>query len=245
METLFFVNEKTYFFFEEIELHGIAAFFEFFLPFPLADITNQWIVYDESSLAELEGLLEIEDLEVAEEVGFSEEDKVELLKIISAHDFLKLETDHGTEILDGKKSYHYTLRIDPEETVNLVKEIDQYLAGTDFSDSAEEEITIDPDITDQDLEDLKVFLTKNEIVFDVWIGKKDLLLGKIDLDLLLDDKESGMTLSTKITSVYDRYNEEIDIEEPEGATTLGELIEKITKAYELELAEWEDGLEDF
>lgn len=229
-------DDKTYLFFRELRLHGFGAFLEFFLPFSLSDLEDKWIVYDESALSQVSPFGVPEDLFETEE-DLTEEQSGALMGIFKKNrDVLVVREDHGIEKVNGDATYHYTVGIDPNKLIDMMEEVSVYLSEEELLVDTEYVDGTETTIGDAAREDIKTFLEENDIVFDLWIGKKDLLLRKIVTDWVLVIEEST-NVRIKIEGIYSDYGKPVKVEVPEDAITFEELFEQISEAIDWEVEE--------
>lgn len=184
--------------------------------FDLSFLKNQWIKLDsEAIINNLEGgKLEEPTNEVQNNQKLTPE-QIKLIKeAFRRAKIFRITEKLASEKINGIKTHHYKVTVDKKELIQLIYKISRIENKSP---------------TEKELQELNKSLQAIEIPeAEIWIGKKDLLLYKILLELNIKEAEK-VKLESKITvSVqFKNYNQPVQIEAPSSSKSGEEIIEKI------------------
>lgn len=205
-------------------------------------IKNRWIKLDFESLKELlvdlESEFEVPDLvENFERSKLIQKDIEEKLRNLLVGEKLYLiKKELPDEKIDKKNAYHYIFALNRKEIKKLLPEIMEiYFQGIfrllpeKFQPLPEEKENFVTDLTEK----IANILDKvGEIEGEIWIGKKDLLIYKMEVKKsikladLTNGKESG-NLNFKLDINFSNYDQEINIVEPAEFLAIKKVFEEI------------------
>jgi hypothetical protein len=176
------------------------------------------------------------------ESGVSEEEKEESKEFINkikgifeGKELLELKKVLEDEEINGQMNYHYLVSLDKETVQELIPDFKDILAEYSEESSLEE-----LSLGEEEEEALNEFLNKmderNLLDFEIWIGKKDNYIHKIEIDIgeklsaLYEEGEISRIENPVFTVdiIFSQFNEEVIIEEPVGAKTLEEIFGEAT-----------------
>lgn len=114
--------------------------------------------------------------------------------------FRHLET-LGTEEVDGVKNFHYRIGVSQEAVAALLLKKKELMTGV-------------PVESEDFVEMLAKVSTWGDITGEVWIGKKDRRMRRIDLTTTLPEELGGATVSAR--TFLSRYGEPVEVDAPEA-----------------------------
>jgi DNA-binding Lrp family transcriptional regulator len=174
-----------------------------------------------------------------EESGVSEEENKEFIdkikEIFEGKELLELKEVLEDEEINGQMNYHYLVSLDKETIQELIPEFKDIVVEYSKETSLEE-----LSLGEEEEEAFNEFLNKmderNLLDFEIWIGKKDNYIHKIEIDIggkLSDLYEEGEISRIEnsvfiVDIIFSQFNEEVTIEEPVGAKTLEEIFGEAT-----------------
>ncbi|MBT4722239.1 hypothetical protein HN958_02750 [Candidatus Falkowbacteria bacterium] len=123
-------------------------------------------------------------------------------KLLKDVDFIDIVKNHGVEDVNGHSTYHYTVKINEDEMEDFF--VKSY------------KIMEEEEMGELELTQLQDNLERwSEIDLDVWIGKSDYLLYKINAGGSMVSIDG--TMKVELTAEIDNYNETVEIEAPSDA----------------------------
>jgi hypothetical protein len=182
--------------------------------FDLSFLKNQWIKIDPESIKKQFGLEKLEEQlkEARKEQELSPEQMEQIKEIAARAKIFKITEKLASEKIDGINTHHYKFMIDKEGLIQLFTEINKTMQ--------------EESLTEKELQELNESLQAVETPEgEIWIGKKDLLLYKILLEL--DIKETEKTKSEgKITILvqFKNYGKAVQIDIPTPVKTMEEIM---------------------
>lgn len=188
----------------------------------LDKIEKQWIETDKEALESLGGGISRDELSEEEQ-----EEMMEKIKVFFAEKKIYYVKE---ELPDGKigrsKMYHYLLALDKEEIKKILPELFETIMESSEEPGMGFGITFIAGALAGATERL---LDKvGEITADFWIGKKDLLLYKVEgekeIELSKFDKTAQGTITIKMDIEFSNFNQPVTIEAPENFINLEEII---------------------
>jgi len=205
-------------------LEGLGELFE--LP---PDIQGQWLVADESTLEQMGIDLEelTKKLEQQEEQPTSEDQELEQdLERAFANSFTL--TYEGTQELNGQSAFHYKTAFDfAAFKTEILTLREKYKNRLD-----EPTLSFLKDLTPESLDEFGRVLKRME--GEAWILKQKLLPLKATFVIELADDNLGQTAALNLELSFSKFDEEIVIEEPQGARNLMDLMGPLTGSQNLD-----------
>jgi len=195
-----------------------------------SQLKGVWIKIDESSLKSFipsEGQVSMVG---SENITYDPEIIKKVQNIIVGQKIFSVTKQLADESINGKSTYHYTLKISKEKLTTFISKIleEQLKAGQ--SNLSEQEITMIQGIFSATV---GVFVNYiGDIDYDVWIGKTDKIMYKSvlnkDIDLakfsVFGDKDMAGNLKIKVEVINSDINKPITIQEPAESQNLEDLI---------------------
>ncbi len=178
----------------------------------LQQIKNQWIKFDMGEFKK----------ETEKQTEKQKELKRNLKELIANKNFFIVKAELPDEKINGIKTYHYAVALNNEEVKKIIPELLK-IAGEEGGTMP---LPID---IEESQEKIDEFLNKvGEITADVWIGKKDLYLYKLELDKEIDlnrfeDNEKG-TIAIEFTTEFSKFNQPIETTVPGEFKTIKEIF---------------------
>ncbi len=186
----------------------------------LNGIKGQWIKINKEAMENLTG-----ETYVPQEMSKGEQEKMikRLQELFAERKIYYIEKEMPDEKVNGKEAYHYLLALDKEEIKKITPELFEIIkessgqslgwgSGTTFIAGIFSEL----------LDKL------GDVTVEMWIGKKDKLLYKIEgekeIDLSkFDEKDKGV-VNIKITFNFSNFNQPVEIKAPETFKSLEEIL---------------------
>lgn len=162
----------------------------------------------------------------------SEKLSADIKEYIKENNLLEFKEKLPDEVINSRKNYHYKVGLN-QETVEGVKEI--------LSKFIDEELVLEGEpeqveFIKEMISQLDKIITKLEL--ELWIDKSKFYLTQVNFDIDLDFSQielsreefeemlnSSLKVNIKGYLSLSRFNEDIQIEKPEGATPLNEILE--------------------
>jgi len=186
-----------------------------FFSLPLSFLENKWIKVDSKIMKYVLKGLEEQSEEEQKEQELTPEEIEQIKEIVARKKIFRITEKLASEKIDGKKTYHYRFIIDKEELGQLFTEIGKV---------AKNKILTETEL--QEIQDLLQAIRMPE--GEIWIGKKDLLLYKILLNLDIKETEKTKVEGNVNTSIqFKNYNKPVQIEVPASAKTIEEIIAEL------------------
>jgi hypothetical protein len=203
------------------------------------EIKDRWLKFDFETTKELletiEKEIEIEGLvENLERTKIIREETGKKLKdLLAGKEFYFVKKELPDEKIDGKKAYHYILVLNRKEIKKILPDFMKIYSWAifniipeNFQPSPQDKERIVADLTekiDQILEKI------GETEFEIWIGKKDFLIYKIELkkEIGLTELDGGGSLSIKLNINFSNFNEKVNVIQPAEFSTIKEVFEEI------------------
>lgn len=190
---------------------------------------EQWIMFDESFLEEVLGIA-VSPEEKEEQEKEAEKMMEKLSNLLLTRKFYSVKTVLPDEEVTGNLSYHYLIVLEKEETRKLASEM--FVVFVDYFKALETEPLFGQDLEQSKKEFEKGFsevLDKiSEISADVWIGKKDKLLYKFELEKEIDlqniEESAEGKLFFQLEASFSKFNQSLNIEKPENFKSLKEML---------------------
>jgi len=182
--------------------------------FDLSFLKNQWIKIDPETIKKQFGLEELEEQtkQAQKEQELSPEQIEQIKEVATRTKVFKITEKMSSEKIDGINTHHYKFVIDKEGLIELFTEISKIMQNES--------------LTEKELQELNGSLQAIEISEgEIWIGKKDLLLYKILLDLNIKETEKTKAEGKITMSIqFKHYNKSIWIDIPAPVKTLEEIM---------------------
>ncbi len=190
----------------------------------LQEFKNQWVKFDEESVKEIfpsEMPKEFEK-KLEEQKKEKKEMKEKIKKLIANKKLYFLKTELADEKIGKVKTYHYILELDKEKVKKLIPEFLNIIIG-------EEEIRTMPGDQEKIQEEINQSFDKTgEITAEIWIGKKNYCLYKLNLekeiDLAIFEKNKKGTVTVNFITEFNKFNKLIEITAPEEFKTIEEIL---------------------
>ncbi|MFB6225798.1 MAG: hypothetical protein ABEJ02_00425 [Candidatus Paceibacteria bacterium] len=179
----------------------------------LSRFEDKWV--EVSNLDQVKEKAGTDPRKIGESVKFTDKQKQQLKKAIKKIKLFKVKKELPKEKINGINSFHYSVEINKEGIVELVK------TYSEVKDDKNKE---------EDVKDLRKGLSKISIAnAEIWIGRKDRMLRKIKFDLTPTEKATDFDLSGKATLTVNltQHNEKINVTPPENTKSLEEVISEI------------------
>jgi hypothetical protein len=203
------------------------------------EIKGCWLKFDFETIKELLETIEkeigidglVENFERSKIV--QEETENKLKDLLEGKEFYFVKKELPDEKIDGKKTYHYILVLNREEIKKILPDLMKIYSRATFNIIPEnfqppprDRERIVADLTekiDQILEKI------GETEFELWIGKKDFLIYKIELKKEIDlaELDGGGSLSIKLNINFSNFNEKVNVIQPAEFSTIKEVFEEI------------------
>jgi hypothetical protein len=172
----------------------------------IATVNNQWFEINESLIKQFTG---------SKDTKLSDADMQKLKDAYEKHSFLVVKESLANEKIKGANCYHYKVVIGKEELKGFVGAIkDANISGLKLTKEQVDEFN-------KSLKDVNF----DKYPVDVWISKSDKLLRQISFDV----SEAGAT--GKIRYTVDSYNQPVNVEKPEGAKSILDVLGSFYGAY--------------
>ncbi len=186
----------------------------------LNEIKGQWIKIDKEAMENLTG-----QTYVPQETSKDEQEKMikKLQELFAERKIYYIEKEMPDEKINGKEAYHYLLALDKEEIKKITPELFEVIkessgqslgwgSGTTFIAGIFSEL----------------FDKLGDITAEMWIGKKDKLLYKIEGEKEIDlskfnEKDEGV-INLKIVFNFSNFNQPVEIKAPEISKSLEEIL---------------------
>lgn len=185
--------DKNYYF-KINSLPGLDYFLSY-LKVDSEDVLNQWFKVDNSKTEEY----------LSEYAANRDETLSKFKDLFFKSEIYSLKQQFSDEKIGDIDVYHYKLSLDLNDS-----KVSDFLAK-------ETKDRINPEKSIIEIkEEIKEFADKAGVIdFDLWIGKKDLLLYKFELEKNIEDSEKNIVV--KISLNLSKINEPILVEAPNGA----------------------------
>jgi len=180
--------------------------------FHLSFLENQWVKIDPEAIKEQFGLTEQQIEEAQKEQELSPEQIEQIKDIATSTKILKISEKLASEKINGVNTHHYKFVIDKEGLVQLITEISEVIENKT--------------LTEEELQELEEPLQATEMPGgEIWIGKKDLLLYKISMDLNIKETEKAKSEGqVTFSAQFKNYNKPVQVVIPEPVKTLEEIM---------------------
>jgi hypothetical protein len=153
-----------------------------------------WYKFDLNALTAMAPDSETEDVDKAK--------LKKMKKLLKDVDFIDIVKNHGTEDVNGHSTFHYTVKINEDEMEDFFVKSYKIMEEEEMEELA--------------LTQLQDNLEKwSETELDVWIGKSDYLLYKINAGGSMVSIDG--TMKVELTAEIDNYNEAVEISAPADA----------------------------
>jgi len=171
-----------------------------YLGFDLSFLTSQWVMVD---------------MQETKETGEPElypEKKKEIEKVVARSKVVVITEKLPVEKINGTDTYHYKFIIDKQELIMMIADITEILEKTTLTEEERNELA----------ESMK---SMESVEGGLWIGKKDLLLYKLNLNSVVAETEDVAYSGNIFMSVqFKNYNKPVQVEIPSGAKPLKEFL---------------------
>lgn len=192
----------------KIAYFKLTKFFDIpFFGFFISSLKNQWIKIDTDEIEKL-----VNQFKLKKEGGLfgnieklSSEQKNQINKLILNTKFFKITEKLPSEKINGINTYHYKFLLEKKEIINLVQEIIKILKEVP--------------LTEKEIE----YFNKSSYKGEIWIGKKDFLPYKFNLNFNIKENEKSET-ELRVLLKLKNYNNSFKIEAPSSAKSLIELM---------------------
>ncbi|HHE76751.1 MAG TPA: hypothetical protein ENL27_02095 [Candidatus Parcubacteria bacterium] len=220
------LKDDSYFKIDKLELPGTIEAELSIFGFNFDKIKGKWIKEPVSDLSETSSGSSKDKTDKKEEA-------LEKIKeLVKEYKFYVIK-QKPDEAINGEKSYHYLFFLNKKETLRLLNDLNVRLKKYIEKDQSSYLSLLEPGSVDKATDSIADFIKQNGdlISFDVWIGKKDLLLRK-----LLADKEFPASVFSEkndgnIKFVYDlemsNFNRPMNIEAPKKVYDMEELMSSL------------------
>jgi len=179
------------------------------------ELKDQWIKIDEEYLKDFT-------------VENNEEMMKKLAELVAEKEFLVVKEKLADEKINNVDCYHYLVLLDKDELIEILPELMDIIMedNPSFDGLSESE-------KKQALEDatdgMNEFFNKiGDMSSDIWIGKKDKLLYRLEIEKEMDVSEFEIgeegTMSIKLKFDFSKFNEKVNIETPEEFKSLDEVF---------------------
>jgi hypothetical protein len=180
-------------------------------------LEEQWIKISLGAIKEKFASLNIDNLSgdsnnVEDKKSLTEEQINNVRLILKNSNFLTISKSLPSEKIDGINTFHYQFLLDKVEFVKLLKDLNNVVS----------EETIEEDIIkiEEKLEELESFSG------EIWIGKKDFLPHKLNLDVLIKAKDdlSEETFTAKASLLFKNFNKDFKIDLPTDSKNFEDIL---------------------
>lgn len=165
----------------------------------LDSMLNQWYKFDMEKMASMVPVAD--DVTATEQFDLKQYAK--LKKLLKKQKFIKVTKDFGVQKLYGNDTYHYQVTVDPGEFINFMLEANQVMEGEEMS-------------TDEQQELRKNAAKLEDIDFEVWIGKKDYNLHRLQARGE-NVGEDGAIMKYDVGIDFSDFDKKIEIDVPADA----------------------------
>lgn len=141
--------------------------------FDLSALKGLWYKFDLNSFK-----VQTEQTDAEQELSRSQIKKMQ--KLLANTEFFRVVKDNGEEALDGIATYHYEVKVNQSELEKFFREANKIVEGRELTQIEEQEMN-------DNLQKL------SEIDGDLWIGKKDYMLYRVELSGQSETEENGVT----------------------------------------------------
>jgi len=190
----------------------------------IASVNNQWLEINPSITEQLGVASPLKD------DTFSDADKSKLMDVYQQNAFLIVKQKMPDEAIKGAKSYHFKLGLDKAKLKSFVLALkNAKLKSLEITEAQLK--SFNSSVDGADLSKLPV---------EVWIAKSTKMISQVSVNV----SESGTSVNFRFT--VDSYNKPVNVEKPEGAKSLMEVITgfytQLTGGTELSLPDLENSL---
>lgn len=174
--------------------------------------TNQWIKIDTKALESQPGFESLDKNLAMQDLSSEQIEKID--KILQKSKILKIIEKLPSEKIEGIDTYHYKFPFDKDELKNLLMDATV--------------VVNDKPLTEKETKEMEdAFENIKFIEGEIWIGKKDLLLYKIILNLKMEEADPsfgtiGVQMIAKI--LFKNYNKPVQIEVPSPTKNFEEIF---------------------
>ncbi len=190
----------------------------------LQQFKNQWVKFDQESIKEIFPSEMTKEFEKESEKQKKEQKEIKekIKKLIANKELYFPKKELADEKIGKIKAYHYIVALNKEEIKKLIPELMKIV-------EEREKIPIEPEGMKEFQEKFDELLNKiGEITADIWIGKKDFHLYKLNLekeiDLSVFETEEKGKITIKLATEFDKFNQPIEITAPEEFKTIKEIL---------------------
>lgn len=202
---------------------------------------GKWIKWDEASLERLTGQ------KMSSIAGTSKQEEIakKIEEIISGMDLFIVKKELDDENISGNASYHYLVSLDEKVLEDV------------FSGIIDEEMKLIPTEQSQGIGLAmvssaikgmmgKIFTAVGEIDFDLWVGKKDLLVYKATMGKTIDlaalfkslygSSDMGLpsgNISINFDTSFSNFNKPVQVVAPESYVNLEEVVAEAMQRYQI------------
>lgn len=184
----------------------------------LSFLENQWIKFDLNEIknyAKESGLEKGVD-EFGKQQAILNEKKEQVKNAIKKANIYIITKSSNSQI-DGKLTHHYEFTLSKEKLINLFLEINRIMRDNSF--------------TEKEINELEELLKRVEMpTGEIWIGKEDLLLYKMIINLNLNDEKIGLNGKISIAADFNNHNKSIKVDTPSSAKTIEEVVDALNAA---------------
>jgi len=218
------LGETSYFKMTKIDIPSDFQPLLMILGINLDEIIGQWIKIDKEALENLTG-----QTSVPQEISEEEQERMikKLLELFEERKVYYVKEEMPDEEINGKKAYHYLLALDKEEIKKVIPEMFRIIIESSGQSLGTDEFTAAFIIESLTRGINKFFEKAGDITAEIWIGKKDKLLYKIEgekeIDLSKFDKQAKGTIDVKIGFDFSNFNQPVEIKPPETFKSLEEI----------------------
>jgi hypothetical protein len=168
----------------------------------IESLNNQWIEINSSMLGQVGG-------GTADTLTLSEEDERKLAEAYEANQFLTVKEALPDEEIGGTNSHHYKLAIDKAKLKSFAKAVKD--AGVDSFKVTQEQLdSFNKSVDNENFDNYDL---------EIWIAKGSKMTKK--LALATTDEEGS---SVRLSFTIDSYNQPVEVQKPEGAKSLLEVV---------------------
>lgn len=196
------------------------------------DLKNQWIKIDPESLKNWykqtfgEELTPEMEAELEKSLERQRETTQKIKEFLENKKLYIVQKELADEMIDKIKVYHYQVALNREEIIELMPKLPEL----------SRQLNQGTPIASEEIEKMKEFFEKaGDFIAEIWIGKKDNLLYKLDFEKEIDSRKFEETkkgkIIIKLTVNFSEYGEPVQIEPPADFKPVEEFLESFMGSY--------------
>lgn len=203
----------------------------------ISQIQGKWLKFDQDSMKALsqgQGM----------QIDFSADNNQELTKqiqdLVSTENILSVDKELNDEVISEQGTYHYSVKVTKEKLKDLANKIIDLQMQQTSSQSQDNDNTA---ITLLAKNMAEAFVGSfvdaiGDLNIEMWIGKKDYLLYKSQIDKSIDINKifpgSNVQLAVKFNISDSNFNKPISVQKPESSLKIEDVLLPLIKTQKIE-----------